>query len=108
MNGNYAESIELYEQTKRFTSDEYLYTSLGGSYRAVKDFRMTEGSYLHASFIVPHKFYPLYLLAKRYDENGDNEKARIIARSVMNKKVKVASKAVQEILEEMKEILYRH
>jgi hypothetical protein len=39
MNGNYAESIELYERAKRFTSDEYLYTGLGDSYKAVKDFR---------------------------------------------------------------------
>ena len=105
MNGDYSESNKLYEQAKRFTSDEYLYTSLGDSYKAINEFGKAEEAYIHASFLSPHKLYPLYLLAKMYDETGEKEKALRTAEEILNKKVKIESTAVEEILEEMRRIL---
>jgi hypothetical protein len=40
-----------------------------------------------------------------YDETGEKEKACSTARDILNKKVKVESIAVEEILEEMRRIL---
>jgi O-antigen polymerase len=55
---------------KKFTSDEILYTSLGDNYKAIKNYLKAEEAYRHASFMVPDKFYPLYLLANLYYETG--------------------------------------
>jgi len=53
----------------------------------------------------PARFYPLYLLAKLYDETGQKEKAVAMAKKVMDKEIKIESTAVKEIQEEMKKII---
>lgn len=64
-----------------------------------------EQAYLHAWHMAPAKFYPLYLLAKLYDETGQKEKAVEMANKVMEKEVKIESTAIREIQEEMKKII---
>jgi O-antigen polymerase len=59
----------------------------------------------HASFMVPCKLYPLYLLAKLYDETGQREKAHNLATQILKKDIKVESIAADEIYEEMKRII---
>ena len=54
--------------------------------------------------MVPHKFYPLYLLATLYDETGEKAKARQIARDILNKEVKIHSTAIEEIKAEMEKL----
>jgi hypothetical protein len=104
MNKEYFESIKLYEKAKKYTSDEYLYTSLGDSYKEILDYLRAEEAFLHAAFLAPHKLYPLYLLAKLYDTAGEKEKAIKTAKSILNKKAKVESEAVEEIFQEMRKI----
>jgi regulator of replication initiation timing len=55
--------------------------------------------------MVPHKFYPLYLLAKLYHSTGQTEKAAAIAKEILGKAVKVTSKAIEEMKEEMKQLI---
>lgn len=50
--------------------------------------------------MAPARFYPLYLLAKLYDETGQIEKAVAMA-----KEVKIESTAIKEIQEEMRKII---
>ncbi len=45
--------------------------------------------------MVPHRLYPLYLLAKMYFESGQSEKGRDMARQVIQKEPKVMSDAVK-------------
>ena len=64
-----------------------------------------EQAYLQAFNMAPARFYPLYLLAKLYDETGQKEKAVEMATKVMEKEVKIESTAVKEVKEEMRKII---
>jgi O-antigen ligase len=105
LNEEYSKSIEMLKHAVLFTSDEILYTTLGDTYKALKRYSEAEEAYLHASFMVPHKLYPLYLLARLYDETGQNEKAVSVANKIMEKEIKVESEATEEIRAAMMEII---
>ena len=53
----------------------------------------------------PSRFYPKYLLAKLYDEIGQNAKAIEVAKELLKKDIKIESTAILEIREEMKRII---
>ena len=82
-----------------------LYTCLGNNYKALGKHTEAEQAYLHAFNMPPSRFYPLYLLAKLYNETGQKEKAVAMANKVMGKEVKIKSTAVEEIQEEMRKII---
>jgi|GEM_PF-106533 len=105
MNKEYPQSIEILGKAARFTTDEVLYTTLGDSYKALKMYPAAEEVYLHASYMVPHKLYPRYLLANLYSEIGQKEKACSMAQEILNKKIKVESNATEEILRQMKDLI---
>ena len=90
------------------TSDPYVFNSLGKSYQALKKYKKSEKAYWHAYYLIPHKFYPLYLLGKLYDEWQKPEKAVAVANQLLNKKVKVTSLAIDEMKKEMKKILKKY
>jgi len=104
---DYSQSIETLERSAHFTSDEILYTTIGDTYKALKRYSEAEEAYLHASFMVPHKLYPLYLLANLYSETGQKEKAIKTAEKVLNKNIKVESTATKEIFNAMKELIMK-
>ena len=53
--------------------------------------------------MVPHRLYPIYLLANLYFESNDIEKALQTAHRVIEKRPKVMSAAIDEMKAEMKE-----
>jgi tetratricopeptide (TPR) repeat protein len=108
MGGRYEESIRMYERAKDYTGDEMLYCSLGDAYKAIKRYNEAEEAYIHASYMVPHKLYPLYLLAILYDETDQGEKAVAIAENVLNKEIKVESQAVEEIRIKIRGIIEKY
>ena len=100
----HTKAIEVLEQTKKYQPNTILYTALGDSYKAMKKYELAENYYWQASNMAPVKFYPLYLLAKLYDESGQQEKAIEMAKAVLEKDVKVESTAIKEIKDEMERI----
>ena len=90
------------------TSDPYVFNSLGKSYQALKKYKEAEKAYWRAYYLIPHKFYPLYLLGKLYDEWQKPEKAVAVANQLLNKKVKVPSLAIDEMKKEMNKILRKY
>ena len=105
LNGEYAKSITMLEQARKFSSNEILYCNLGDSYKAGKMYDRAEEAYKYASFVIPNKLYPLYLLAILYDDSGQKEMAVKIAGEILNKKIKVESEATEEIKSRMKMII---
>ena len=105
LDGKYEKSISVLLKAKMYNSDDILYCSLGDSYKANSNFERAEACYLYASYMVPHKLYPLFLLATLYDETGQREKAVLIAKRVLDKDLKVKSIATEEIKEKMYSIL---
>jgi tetratricopeptide (TPR) repeat protein len=105
MNKKWEEAREILEKAKQLRSDPILYTTLGDAYKTLKEYSKAENAYKHAWQMVPHKFYPGYLLAKLYDESDQKQKAAKIARELVNKKIKVDSKAIEEIKDELKRLI---
>ena len=55
--------------------------------------------------MIPHRIYPLYLLALLYREMGDMEKARDMARQVIGKRTRsVVTLRWKEMKTEMKQL----
>lgn len=103
--GKHDSSIVKLNKAKEHLNNTIIYTSLGNNYKAIGKNTEAERAYIHAYNMAPARFYPLYLLAKLYDETGQKEKAVAMAKEVMEKEVKIESTAVKEIQEEMKEII---
>ncbi|MBI9063122.1 MAG: hypothetical protein JEZ14_14160 [Marinilabiliaceae bacterium] len=71
----------------------------------MQTYDQAEKAYWHAWQMVPHKFYPKYLLAKLYDESGQQDKAIITAEELINKEIKVKSIAIDEMKNEIRNII---
>ncbi len=100
--GKHKEAIELLEEAKNKFTDPTLCSTLGNSYLSVGNYARAEANYLHAVNMIPHKFYPKYLLVKYYDRMGKGGKALLLAKELLEMKEKVPSQAVEEIKREMK------
>ena len=107
INGNWFKANQILEKASALRSDPILYSALGDSYKALKEYKKAEDAYRQSWYMEPGKFYPKYLLAKLYDENGQKKKAANIAFELINKKVKVESVAIIKIKKEMQDILDR-
>lgn len=105
MNGDYKNAIDILLKASKNANNPILYTTLGECYKSEKNYLLAEKAYLQAYNIIPHRFFPLYLLAKLYKETGAKEKAKEMANKILIKEVKIESRAIKEIKNEVKEIL---
>ena len=106
--GKHRKAIEILEQAKNFLNTTVLETALGDNYKALRQYGKAEICYKKAANMVPAHFYPNYLLVKLYDDSGQERKAVIMARRIMDKKIKIPSTAIKEIRAVMREILAKH
>lgn len=97
----YQKCIVIMEEAKKKKSDLYLYTTLGMAYQRAENYKMAEKNYFYASKLIPHLIYPNYLLVKLYDESGDEKKASIIAKKVLNMQSKISNPIGIEMKKEM-------
>lgn len=97
----YPEAIDILIQATNYYNDEFSGITLSYCYQAIGEYAKAEEQYKLAANMVPHKFYPLYLLAKLYHATGQTTKATTIAKIILRKEVKVPSKAIDEIKAEM-------
>lgn len=108
MAGEPHKAIVVLEQAKHYQNNTVIATALGDSYKATKQYDKAEASYQQAVNMTPSKFYANYLLAKLYDDSGQEHKAVAIAKKLMNKEIKIHSTAIEEIQREMKNILIKY
>lgn len=100
MSKQYNEAIRLLKEGELYYVDEVWFNTMGDSYKGIKKYDQAEEYYQMAADMVPHKFYPLYLLQKMYKETGELDKSKAMARKILNKRVKVHSIAIEEIRKE--------
>lgn len=105
LNENPKKSNEILRQAENYLNNSIIQTSLGDNYRVLKDYKNAEKHYQKASDMIPNQLYPVFLLAKMYEEKGDLKNAKEQAQKLLQMPVKVASMAVFEMQEEMKNIL---
>lgn len=73
------------------------YLSLAEAYAAVGEREKAEGHFKIAADMVPNRFYSRYLWLKFYEDTHQWEKAGRLSESILTMKIKVPSKAVDEI-----------
>ena len=100
----YEKALEMLKEGKKYYTDEVYFTTLGDTHKALGNYHKAEKAYWQAAHLVPHKFYPLYLLAKLYDQTGNKNRVLQTVNQIMNKKVKVHSPAIEQIKEKMKQL----
>lgn len=105
MAGKQNDAVELLQQAIIFYPNIVVYTALGDSYKMLREPKKAEQAYMYAWYMNPSRFYPKYLLAKLYDENGQKAEAKEIAKELLEKDIKIESTAIKEIQEEMKKIM---
>lgn len=103
--GEHEKALKVLQEAAKFYSNTIVYTSIGDSYKAIGQNENSEAAYLHAWHMNPSRFYPKYLLVKLYHETGQREKAVVVAKELLEKKIKVESTAIEEIREEMQKII---
>ncbi|MBC9798556.1 O-antigen ligase family protein [Sinomicrobium weinanense] len=96
---------EVLEQAKKYLNTTIIETALGDTYKGLGLYEEAEEAYQRASYMIPGRFYPEYLLAKLYVETGQHIKAKNKAEEVLGKKVKIPSMAIEEIKAEMRRII---
>ncbi len=107
-NKKYNDAINILNRAKTHLSSSVIYTTLGDSYQAIGQYVEAEKCYLEAHYMIPNRFYPKYLLAKLYDKTNKKSKALKTAMELINKKIKVPSSAIEEILYEMQEMIRKY
>ncbi len=105
MAGKDESAKHILEKAKQYQQNTILFNALGDSYKNLKQYRNAEESYLQAYFMIPSRFYSKYLLVKMYAETGQIQKAKKHAREILEKEVKVPSRAIEEIQAEMRAVL---
>jgi hypothetical protein len=97
--GQYEKSNEVFRRASYICCDPALYNFMGMNYQSLKDYKNAEACFIKSSEIVPNRLSPLHLLMKLYTEMELPEKAREMAKIILKKEPKVASKAVREMKE---------
>lgn len=103
--GDHQKAITILEEAKNYLNNSILQTALGDSYRSLGRYQEAEEAYCLAVHMLPDRFYPRYLLAKLYQEMGEEKKMKAIATYLVEKEPKVSSQAVKEIKKEMRILL---
>jgi O-antigen polymerase len=104
----YTDAITILQQAKKYYCNDDWYLIMGECYEGLGNYNAAIWHYDQASFIIPHKFYPRYLLARLYDKIGEKQKCVMIAQELLIKKTKIESIAITEIKEEMRKIIERN
>jgi O-antigen polymerase len=105
MAGKHSDAVLVLQRATLYFPNIVVYTALGDSYKILKRPEHAEHAYMYAWYMNPSRFYPKYLLAKLYNENGQKEEAIKIAKELLEKEIKIESTAIKQIRDEMKKII---
>lgn len=105
MQRDYHESLRILNIVSRLNCDPMIYITIGKNLQALGLYDEAVASYLKAYYIIPHRLYPVYLLAKLYSEIGDSKTARHYALQTIKMTPKIKSSATRSIQREMTKML---
>ena len=108
LNRQHDSAVGILNQATLHYPNVIVYIALGDNYTALSQFKEAEQAYLQAWYMIPSKFYLLYKLAKLYDKTGQGEQAVSVAEGLLNKKVKVESRAIDEMKDEMLNLIEKY
>ncbi|MGV8138575.1 MAG: hypothetical protein AB2L20_25515 [Mangrovibacterium sp.] len=103
--GKFDESIAILNECKKRFNDYDLQMLMADNYKALGKHGDSERHLKIAATMCPLRFMPLYELAKLYKATGRHEKAIALAKTILNKRVKVPSPTVNAIKNEMRQLI---
>ncbi len=102
--GQYEESITVLSEGALRSADPMFYNIIGRNEQALGHYEAAEKAFLRAYRTVPHRLYPLYLLAELYISTGQYEKAADVIRKALAQKPKIMSPAIEEMQHKLKKL----
>ncbi len=103
--GRFEKSINVLTECQKHFNDYDLLMLLADNYHKKGEIEKAIEIYLHASFMIPCRFMPIYQLFDIYRKTGQEEMAVKYASVIVNKKVKIPSLIVNFIKSEAEEYL---
>ena len=103
--GRYNESNAILRQGTRCSADPMFYVLMGNNYRDIKHYDLAEQAYNKAFSVMPNRLYPLYQLMLLYQDSGNRQKAKAMAKRVIEMKPKIESRATMDMKEKAREFL---
>lgn len=107
-NKNYTQCIEICKKCKLYISSYELEIMIANSHMLTNDFINAEKHYIKAEQMCPNRFIPLYQRFKIYREKGDWDKMRTLGNIILNKRIKIPSRKIDIILNNVKYELRRN
>lgn len=92
----------------QISCDPMFYNVKGRNYHEMGAYRKAEACYMNATYLIPERIYPYYLLTKLYADSAAGypaEKMQWAASIVLKKEAKVHSTAIDEMRNEVRKIL---
>lgn len=102
--GQYEKSDSILKIGTELSSDPMFWNVMGNNSLALGKYREAEERYKHAFYMVPNRLYPLYLLSKLYDNEGDTTSFLRICGKIETFIPKVESSNTAQLRKEIKEI----
>ena len=81
------------------------YILIGNNNKDMKLFDLAEQAYNKAFSVMPNRLYPLYQLMLLYHESCNKQKAKVMAKRVIEMKPKVESPATRDMKKKARELL---
>lgn len=103
--GRYNDSNAILSQGIRCSADPMFYVLMGNNYKDMKHYDLAEQAYKKAFSVMPNRLYPLYQLMLLYQDSGDTQKAKAMAKRVIEMKPKIESRATRDMKEKAKDFL---
>lgn len=102
--GNYEKSDSILKIGAEKSSDPMFWNVMGNNSMAMGKYREAEERYKHAFYMVPNRLYPLYLLAKLFNTEGDTARFLEMADRVESFIPKVESFNTERLRSEIREL----
>ena len=103
--GDYERSLQIARECEKLWADYDLQMLMAENCLQLQQYNDTENYLKKAAVMCPVKFMPLYRLTELYLETGQKEEARVLARKIVNKPVKVPSPAINGMKIKMRNLL---
>ncbi len=102
---SYKESIKVLNQCTKYWNDYYIEILLANNYINLQEWNAAENHFQKASDMCPNRFFPLYKLHIIYQQTNQEKLATEMAKTIINKKVKINSPLIHSIKNRMKKFL---
>jgi len=102
---HYEESQQIALECESVWADYDLQMLMADNCMQLKQYSTTEVYLEKATAMCPVKFMPLYQLSELYQETGRKEEARVLAKKILDKKVKIPSPVINSIKNKIQKII---